>query len=416
MPHTPWKGRIGRRVPGSGPRDARVVLLAEAPGAEEEERGVPLIGASGSFLFDATVSHGPQVSRHVWPGIAALGLGRDVVRCENVLEVRPLDNELDTVSLASMRKWQEECRKRLEALPEMSLLVPMGNCALNTVLGSPLTQRKKKAGGAEWVWPQTISAWRGSVNPVEIGGRSVTMIPTFHPAFFLYGGTANFAAWRGDWARIAGAARDGIEVWPKLQTIVGPTWRQVELFEKLVQHTWHREGKEALLTLDIETVGPLIDCIGFCVDGETTLTLPLLPQLWPGGKADVKQAWEVVRRLVQHDIPKGTHWGYYDVFRLERQKGWRVRRWSWDSYNLHHLLDPADEHRLAYCASRDLQVPYWKHLGKEDKRGIDRELKADWAKRHDYNGRDVGYTWHLIREYQHQLTGSWRGLWPGLPA
>lgn len=412
---TPWKGRGGKRVSGSGPRDARVVLLAEAPGADEETAGVPLIGKSGSFLFEGA----PDVSKHVWPGIGALGLGRDVVRGENVLEVRPLDNELDTVSLASMAKWQGECRKRLESLPAFDLLVPMGNCALNTVLGSPLKQRKKKAGGAEWVWPHSISAWRGSVNEVRIGGwsgRTVKMIPTFHPAFFLYGGGANFAAWRGDWARIAAAARDGIDVWPKLNTIVGPTWRQVELFEKLVQHTWHREGRDALLALDIETIGPIIDCIGFCVDGETTLTLPLLPQLWPAGREDVKRAWGVIRRLVEHDIPKGTHWGYYDVFRLERQKGWRVRRWWWDSYNLHHLLDPADEHRLAYCASRDLAVPYWKHLGKEDKRGIDKELKANWEKRHRYNGYDVGYTWALIREYQRRLAGEWEGLWPGLAA
>lgn len=410
MALTPWKGRMGRRVPGSGPRDAQVVLLAEAPGADEEQHGAPLIGRSGSFLFEGDRG----ISTHVWPGIAAMGLGRAVVRCENVLEVRPLDNELDTVSLASMAKWQRECRRRLEALPAMTLLIPMGNCALNTVLGSPLKQRKKKAGGAEWIWPHTISAWRGSVNAVEIGGRLVTMIPTFHPAFFLYGGGANFQAWRGDWIRIAEAARDGIEVWPRLTTIIGPTWRQVELFERCVQQHWHRQGTEALLALDIETIGPIIDCIGFCVDGETTLTLPLLPQLWPAGKEDVTRAWGAVQRLVEHEIPKGTHWGYYDVFRLERQKGYRVRRCFWDSYNLHHLLDPADEHKLAYCASRDLRVAYWKHLGKEDKRGIDKELKADWEKRHRYNGLDVGYTWHLIRKYQRRLMHSWGGVWKGI--
>lgn len=408
MAHTPWRGSIGRRVPGSGPRDARVVLLAEAPGETEEERGVPLVGRSGTLLFDGERGIDPVV----WPGLARLGLGRDVVRCENVLEVRPLGNDLDTVSLASMEKWRRDCAERLAGLTSMELLVPMGNCALNAALATPLKQRKRQGSNARsWAWPHTITAWRGSVNRVEIGGRPVTMIPTFHPATFLYGSGSNFQAWRADWARIARAAVEDIETDPKMLHLVGPTWAQVETFERLVQHVWHRQGDDALLAFDIETIGPIIDCIGFCVDGATTLTLPLLPQLWAGGKADVRRAWGVVERLMTHAIPKGTHWGYYDVYRIERQKGWRVRKWWWDSYNLHHLLDPADEHRLSYCASRDLAVPFWKHESKEDKKGVSKELKSNWQRRHAYCGKDTGYTWHLIRRYVGRLRGRWKPTW-----
>lgn len=415
MAHTPFKGTVGRRVQGAGPREAEVVILAEAPGENEEKQGAPLVGASGQFLFGEDTR---GVESHIWPGIAELGLGRDVVRLENVLEVRPLDNDLDTISLAAMRKWQEDCLRRLgpEHLPNLKYVIPLGNPALNTILRSPLRLAKKRGGGAEWKWPQTISAWRGSVNEVELGGRKVTMIPTFHPAHFLYGGGMNFQAWRADWIRIGKAAREGIEVWPRLTTIVGPTWREIELFGKLIQHTWHREGKGALLAFDIETIGPIIDCVGFCVDGETTLTIPLLPQLWAGGKADVKRAWDVVRSWIEHDIPKGTWWGYYDVYRLERQKGWKVKRWWWDGYNLHNMYDPADEHSLSYCASRDLQLPYWKHWGKAERRGPDRALRADWRRRHEYNGYDVGATWQLIRLYQAQLTQGWGPLWQGFAA
>ena len=408
MVRIPWRGTVGRRVPGSGPLDAEVCILAEAPGSDEEDAGVPLIGPSGKFLFSGEIN-GTRLEP--WPGLDRLGLGRKVVRCENVIEVRPPDNDLDTVSLASMEKWRGSLADRLAALPNLRLLVPTGNCALNAVLNSPLKQRKKRGGGREWVWPHTISAWRGSVNEIEIAGRTVTMIPTFHPAHFLYGEGANFQAWRADWLKVKRAVEGGITINPVLNTIVAPTWEQIATFGKLIQHAWHRFKDDALLAFDIETIGELIDCVGWCVDGETTLTLPLLPQLWPNGAKDVRRAYATIAEWLGHPIPKGTHWGYFDVFRLERQKGMTVRKWWWDSYNLHHLLDPADEHRLAYCVSRDLDVPYWKHESKLDRKGPSRALKADWHRRHAYCGKDTGYTWHLIRTYVARLRRPWEPVW-----
>ena len=405
MALTPFKGRFGRRVSGCGPTDAKVVLLAEAPGADEEDVGEPLVGAAGALLFDGVRGVPPLV----WPGLERLGLERRSLRLENVVEVRPLWNDLSTVSLVGMEKAQASTWTRLEALTAMELLVPMGNPALNTVLREPLRRRKKRGGGHEWKWTQAISSWRGSVNRIEIAGRPVTMIPTYHPAKFLYGGD-DFQAWRSDWVRIAEAAERGLAVWPEFQRIVAPTRDQLRTFQRLVQHTWHREGTKALLAFDIETVGPIIDCIGFALEG-IAVTIPLLPQLWPGRHHDARFAWDVVRALVQHDIPKGTWWGYYDVFRLERQKGMQVKRWWWDGYNMHHLLDPADGHSLDYAASRLLRVPYWKHLNKQERKGPDAALRKDWRTRHDYCARDAGYTWYLIRKMQEMLAGGWEATW-----
>lgn len=405
---TPFRGTIGSRVPGAGPLDAKIAFVAEAPGSEEEDLGVPLIGKSGQFLFDG-------LAASPWPGVTRMGLGRDVVRLENVIETRPPDNDLDVVSLASMEKGHASLQERLSptSMPNLELVVPMGNCALNALLRSPLKQRKKRAGGHEWKWPHTISAWRGSVNKIEVAGREVTMIPTFHPAYFLYGEGANFQAWRADWIKIKRAYEEGIEISPKLNTIVAPSWKQIEIFDKLIQHSWHREGKQALLALDIETVGPIIDCVGFCVDGETTLTLPLLPQLWPCGNTDVRRAWGYFQRWMEHDIPKGTWFGYYDIWRILRQKGWAVKRWWWDGFNLHHLFDPADDHSLAYAASRELDVPFWKHIGKEEAKKTSAAVvkKRDWKERHRYCGFDVGYTFHIIRKLQAKLQKPWEKTW-----
>lgn len=39
-------------VPGTGPADARVMLIAEGPGRNEDEQGVPFVGPAGDFLDD----------------------------------------------------------------------------------------------------------------------------------------------------------------------------------------------------------------------------------------------------------------------------------------------------------------------------------------------------------------------------
>jgi uracil-DNA glycosylase family 4 len=43
------KGRI-RAVPGEGPADARIMLIGEGPGHQEDQQGRPFVGASGQYL------------------------------------------------------------------------------------------------------------------------------------------------------------------------------------------------------------------------------------------------------------------------------------------------------------------------------------------------------------------------------
>ena len=44
------KGRI-RVVPGCGPKGAKLALVGESPGREEDESGVPFVGMAGKFLI-----------------------------------------------------------------------------------------------------------------------------------------------------------------------------------------------------------------------------------------------------------------------------------------------------------------------------------------------------------------------------
>ncbi len=64
-------------VPGEGPLDAEIMLIGEAPGANEDREGRPFVGQAGKFLDEL---------------LSAAGLQRSEVYICNVLKCRPPSN------------------------------------------------------------------------------------------------------------------------------------------------------------------------------------------------------------------------------------------------------------------------------------------------------------------------------------
>lgn len=62
---------------GTGSREARLVFVGEAPGAREDETGIPFVGAAGKLLDKY---------------LLAVGIERDDVYIANILKCRPPDN------------------------------------------------------------------------------------------------------------------------------------------------------------------------------------------------------------------------------------------------------------------------------------------------------------------------------------
>lgn len=131
----------------SGPYDARLVLLGEAPGAQEDASGTPFCGASGKLL-DAALS--------------AAGTSRDRVYVTNAVKCRPPANRPPhSTELAA-------CRPFLTA--QLNLLTPRVVCTLGASalrsIGGPTTG---------------ITTLRGTA--LMIG--DLLVVPTVHPAYVL---------------------------------------------------------------------------------------------------------------------------------------------------------------------------------------------------------------------------------------
>ena len=154
-------------VVGSGNPDADLMFVGEAPGATEDETGVPFVGRAGQLLDSL---------------LEGIGLSRDQVFIANVLKCRPPGNrDPQTAEIEACQGYLAEQVSLVRPL----LVCTLGNFATKLISGSP----------------DGISTVHGVVQQVEFAGMPFTLYPVFHPAAALYT-RAMLGTLQDDFARI----------------------------------------------------------------------------------------------------------------------------------------------------------------------------------------------------------------------
>lgn len=160
-----------RVVAGQRPPGAEVLLVGEAPGAQEDETGVPFVGRSGQLLDQL---------------LGEAGLRRDQVAVANVLKCRPPANRTPRrAEVARCRPWLT----RQVELVDPRVVVALGSTA------------------AAWFFGPSarIGALRerSVVEPLTYVGRP--LLVTYHPSAAIRFGPNGepVAALRADLARVA---------------------------------------------------------------------------------------------------------------------------------------------------------------------------------------------------------------------
>jgi DNA polymerase len=144
-------------VPGEGNPNADLLVVGEAPGAEEDASGRPFVGASGQLLTKI---------------LAAISLSREDVFICNVVKHRPPGNrnpEPDEVEACS-----PYLVRQLELVRPKAILT-LGNFAAQTLLGTKLG----------------ISKLRGQVHRYH----GIPLVATYHPAALLRNPTWKRPTW-----------------------------------------------------------------------------------------------------------------------------------------------------------------------------------------------------------------------------
>ena len=150
-----------KAVPGVGSADARVMFVGEGPGFEENRRGEPFVGRAGELLDRI---------------LASIGLSRQTVYIANMVKCRPMKNPRAPEARGNDRAPSLEelaaCRPHIEA--QARILAPRFIVALGAVAARALL-------GTE----EPIGRLRGRWQDIQFGGRTVKLLPTYHPAALL---------------------------------------------------------------------------------------------------------------------------------------------------------------------------------------------------------------------------------------
>lgn len=361
---------LGRRVYGEGPKAAKVLVIAEAPGKDEEIKGRPLVGPTG------------QMVERWWRQV---GLQRELMRLDNVVQRRPPGNKLEKLEKHEIEAWAEDLRSRLAELPYVEVVVAVGNLALWALTG--------RTG---------ITKWRGSpLETVLPCGRVVVCIPTIHPAALFRQPSWERRCVR-DWEKVARAAKDPSGAAPTVSTHkIKPTIKEVEDFAQFV--LTRKNGTP--MAVDIETPGNIIGCVGFALAKGASFTIPTTPAYW--GMGDAHKVWVLVREMLEsRNTNKIFQNGLFDTYWLKRLHGIAVKGYVWDTLAMHHALEPNDDHDLAYMASVFTNRVYWKEEAKdpESVQKYTSNAEALWA----YNGMDCCAQFELWEVFRKRLVQEHR--------
>lgn len=134
-----------------------------------------------------------------------------------------------------------------------------------------------------------------------------------------------------------------------------------------------------LLSVDIETSGNRVTCIGFAPSERLAIVIPLDDERRKGGSywetaADERACWRLIADvLVDASIPKLFQNGLYDIAFLIRAYGIGVRGAREDTMLLHHALQPEALKGLGFLGSIYTDHGAWK----SERKGAANTIKRD---------------------------------------
>lgn len=141
-------------VLGDGNPNAKIVFIGEAPGKQEDEQGLPFVGASGRFLNEM---------------LEAAGLVRSDVYITNIVKYRPPNNR-DPLPGEKKAFWPFLMRQ-LEII-DPKVIITLG-----------------RHSGQAFIPELIISKDHGHARKVRYHEHEFLVIPLYHPAAALYNGS-----------------------------------------------------------------------------------------------------------------------------------------------------------------------------------------------------------------------------------
>lgn len=362
-----------------------IFLVGEAMGENEVKIGKGFVGPSGAELLrmlnDAGVIEFTSADREFmgkfyrtgdpWCLDAIWELHPEVFRT-NVFQQHPPGNKLEFFcgpkaggipmfpALIKSGYVRKEFAHELERLGDEilrydpNLIVCLGNSAL-WVLGGRTGITKLR--GTTLVSTHTVSGYK--------------LLCTYHPA-------AVTRQWELRPTTVADLTKINREKeFPDVRRPACEIWIEPEIedIQRFIKD--HIIGCQ-ILSVDIETSGNQITCIGFAPRTDLAIVVPIRDERTKSGNywasTDIeRQCWGLIRSVLEDEsIPKVFQNGMYDIAFLWRAYGIRTFSAVEDTMLLHHALQPEALKGLAYLGSIYTDHGPWKSERKMETIGRDK--------------------------------------------
>jgi uracil-DNA glycosylase len=356
-----------------------IVLVGEALGETEVRYGQNFVGPSGielirmlgesgiialsasdrDFIMKYYSTQDPAVVDALWR------LHPEVYRT-NVFNLHPPGNDLEEFcgpkstaipgypALTKSKYVRHEFAPELDRLADdilrldPNLIVCLGNTPLWALAGrSGITKLR----GTTLVSTHTVVGYK--------------LLASFHPAYVL----RQYESRPIVIADLMKAARESL--YPELrrparEIWIEPSLEDIELF--IARHI----ARGNLLSVDIETAGDRITCIGLAPSAALGIVIPFDDERKPSRSywdsvSDESRCWRLIRAVLQDPgIPKLFQNGLYDIAFLWRSMKIKVLGASEDTMLLHHALQPEMLKGLGFLGSIYSDQGAWKNMRRKD--------------------------------------------------
>lgn len=367
-------------ISGHGPQKARVMIVGEAPGMDEEIQGRPFVGPSGD-----------ELNRQ----LREAGLKRDDCYVTNVCKYRPPYNDMekwltDKKTIGEKAgfteyngRWADprvmegidELREEISRV-QPDLVIGLGNTALWALYG-------------KW----GVTNWRGSEltlqSDMDVAGRTTRFVPTLHPASVLRNWASRAYVIHDLKQRCAKRLREGF-LDPVFDFNTAPSYSDVMAF---------LDSARGDLCGDIETADGHIICLGLAKSDRSAICIPFRNEAgvyWSHeDRKDIVAALSAVAN--NPDVCWiGQNWNY-DAQYFDEDFGW-TKMPDFDTYIAQSVLFPGVERDLGFLSSMYSEWhQYWK-LDAKDWGKI-----ADFQSFFRYNCRDVVHTYEIAQVQRQKL-------------
>lgn len=364
-------------VGGIGPLEPELMAIGEAPGKNENEAGIPFVGASGELLDDA---------------FRSAGIHRSSVYITNVCKYQPPYNDLKQLYKINV-DLEQEAEKLWEEIRTINpkCILAIGRTALAAVMGWPLIPAKGD--------PYSILNYRGSILLAK--DNKTKVVATIHPAaLFPHDGVGGLEFTylkliKHDVARAVEESKTRIYSVPEPDITIAhnslDAYRFFDEYKKLDK-----------ATVDIESINCVPVCIGFAFTKKHAISIPLLShignnRLTDMGYRELAEVWKIVDEVLRRIKLVGQNLKY-DEFKC-KLIGFKFGNVFSDTLIKTRVIFPELPNKALHVqSSLWTRVPYYKEEGKEfrlGKKNIEQLLR--------YNGKDCTTTLEIDEAQEEDL-------------